>query len=122
MSVSQLCDWCRLLWTYKDKLNYELLEKWLKSSGLMQEWKGFAAVAVKYLGMPETAMPIFNLNDDLNLKQTEWLVPFILNGSRGKVKYTFEIAKIFPCHTMKFFLSIFLNVNWLKIKERLLQK
>lgn len=122
MSLRQLCDWSRLLWTYGDSLNYGLLESWINKSGLMQEWKGFAAVTVKYLGMPETAMPFFNLNDDLNLYKTERLVHFILNGSRGKVKDTYEITKIFPWHTIKFLPSIFLNVNGLKLKERLLQK
>ena len=119
MSLRQVCDWCRLLYTYREKLDYGLLEKWIKKSGLMQEWKGFAAVAVEYLGMPETAMPFFNLNDDLNLNKTERLVRFILNGSHGRVKDTCEIAKIFPWHTIKFLPSIFLNVNGLKIKERL---
>ena len=117
MSLRQLCDWCRLLWTYRDSINLGLLESWIKKSGLMQEWKEFASVAVEYLGMPVDAMPFYKADDNQN---RERLIAFILNGSHGKVIDTYEIAKIFPLHTIKFLPSIFLNVNWLKIKERLI--
>lgn len=33
---------------------------------------------------------------------------------------TFALAKIFPGNTAKFLPSIFLNVNWLKVRERVL--
>ena len=120
MSLRQLCDWCRLLWTYKEVINIGLLESWISKSGLMQEWKGFAAVAVKFLGMPEGAMPFYNVNDNRKQNRAERLMAFILKGSHGKLRDTYEIAKIFPLHTIKFLPSIFLNVNWLKIKERLI--
>lgn len=68
VGVRQICDWCRLLWTYRDSINKELLEKRIHKMGLMSEWKAFAAFAVDYLGMPVEAMPIFNLNHDLNSK------------------------------------------------------
>lgn len=45
----------------------------------------------------------------------------ILKGKPyNKVRDTWAIAKIFPWNTIKFLPSIFLNVNGLKIKERLL--
>lgn len=119
MTLRQMCDWCRLLWTYKDTLNFGLLETWVKKSGLMTEWKGFATVAVEYLGMPNEAMPFNDEKDIQNQNRAERLIAFILNGSHGKVRDTFEISKIFPWHTIKFSPSIFLNVNGLKIKERL---
>ncbi len=115
MSLRQLCDWCRLLWTYRDSLNHGLLESRIRRAGLMSEWKAFAALAVNYLGMPAEAMPFYN---HINNK-ADRLVAFILNGSHGKVRDTFDISKIFPWHTIKFLPSIFLNVNWFKIKERL---
>lgn len=133
MSLRQLCDWCRLMWTYKDTLNYELLEKWIKKSGLTAEWAAFGTLAVNLLGMPKEAMPTLGSrfldepSDKVERKvqgskssaKAERLVNFILNGCHGKVKDTFEIAKIFPWHTIKFLPSIFLNVNGLKIRERL---
>ena len=37
-----------------------LLESRLRGMGLMPEWKGFAALAVGYLGMPADAMPLYS--------------------------------------------------------------
>jgi len=79
MSLRQVCDWCRLLWTYRESQNYGKLEFWINKAGLMKEWQAFAALAVKYLGMPAEAMPFFNLNDNLN-KKAEKLMEFILGG------------------------------------------
>lgn len=61
VGLRQICDWCRLLWTYKESLNHELLEKWIKKIGLMSEWKAFGAFAVEYLGMSKEAMPFYDV-------------------------------------------------------------
>lgn len=68
IGLRQICDWCRLLWTYKDSLNHELLESRIRKMGLMSEWKAFAAFAVKWLGMPVEAMPLFDDKDSHNVK------------------------------------------------------
>lgn len=61
IGLRQICDWCRLMWTYRDSLNYGLLEQRIKSAGLMSEWKAFGAFAVEYLGMPVEAMPLLDV-------------------------------------------------------------
>lgn len=61
VGLRQICDWCRLLWTYKESLNHELLEKRIKKMGLMSEWKAFGAFAVEYLGMSKEAMPFYDV-------------------------------------------------------------
>lgn len=60
IGLRQVCDWCRLLWTFKDKLNHDLLESRIRKAGLMSEWKTFEAFAVEYLGMPKDAMPFYS--------------------------------------------------------------
>ena len=60
VGLRQICDWCRLLYTYKDSLNYELLESRIRKMGLMTEWKAFASLAVDTLGMPVDAMPFYD--------------------------------------------------------------
>ena len=60
VGLRQICDWCRLLYTYKNTLNVPLLESRLRKAGLMREWKAFAAFAVSYLGMPIEAMPLYS--------------------------------------------------------------
>lgn len=59
IGLRQICDWCRLLWTYRDVIDKQRLEGHLRAMGLVSEWNVFAALAVQYLGMPETAMPMF---------------------------------------------------------------
>lgn len=85
IGLRQICDWCRLLWKYKDSLNYGLLEKRIREMGLMSEWKAFWALAVEFLGMPVEAMPMFNdnLNHDLNIndklrRKAELILEFVM--------------------------------------------
>lgn len=121
MNLRQICDWCRLLYTYKDSLNYGLLKSRIRKAGLVSEWKAFAVLAIEYLGMPADVMPLFDVRckrDDLRAKK---LIELILGENSGsKAKDTLSIAKIFPINTIRFAPAIFLNVNSLKIKERLL--
>lgn len=58
IGLRQICDWCRLLWTYRDVIDVAGLAFRLEEMGIMSEWKAFAAYAVEYLGMPTEAMPL----------------------------------------------------------------
>lgn len=60
VGLRQICDWCRLLYTFKDSLNYELLESRIRKIGLMSEWKAFGDLAIEYLGFPKDSMPLLN--------------------------------------------------------------
>lgn len=60
IGLRQLCDWCRLLWTYREKINISLLEKRLCQMDVKNEWKAFATFAVNFLDMPKEAMPFYN--------------------------------------------------------------
>lgn len=59
IGLRQICDWCRFLWTYRDKLDCGLLEQRLRAMGLLTEWRAFAAMTVNWLGMPAEAMPLY---------------------------------------------------------------
>ena len=81
IGLRQICDWCRLLWTYKDSLNYRLLESRIKEMGLMTEWRAFGALAIDSLGMPKDSMPFLNVNDDLNAnlkKKADRIMEFLM--------------------------------------------
>lgn len=60
IGLRQICDWCRLLWTYRDTINQKILESRLKQAGAMTEWKTFSALAVDMLGFPSEAMPFYS--------------------------------------------------------------
>ena len=60
IGLRQICDWCRLLWTYRDNIDHKRLENHLRAMGLMTEWKAFGSLAVEWLGMPAEAMPFYD--------------------------------------------------------------
>jgi hypothetical protein len=60
VGLRQICDWCRLLWTYRSELDLALLERRLREMGIVEEWKAFGAFAVEWLGMPVEAMPLYS--------------------------------------------------------------
>lgn len=85
----------------------------------MNEWKAFAAFSVDYLGMPAEVMPLYS-TDEKWKKKASIIVTFIIkSGEWRKWRDTFMVARIFPWSTLKFAPGILLNVNWMKIKERL---
>lgn len=69
IGLRQICDWCRLLYTYRESLDYGLLESRIWKAGLLSEWRAFGAMAIEYLGLPIEAMPLINLNDNLNVNE-----------------------------------------------------
>jgi hypothetical protein len=60
IGIRQICDWCRLLWTYRTELDLRALKQRIKQMGLMTSWRAFGAFAVEYLGMPVEAMPLYS--------------------------------------------------------------
>ena len=77
IGLRQICDWCRLLWRFKNSLNRELLESRIRKMGLMTEWKSFAAFVVKWLGMPAGAMPLY-FCDSRWVRKADRICSFVL--------------------------------------------
>ena len=124
IGLRQVCDWCRLLWTYQDEINLNLLRNRLKSMGILTEWKAFASLAVLYLGMPDNAMPLYDHSSRYERKAKRILSLILETGNFG---YNREIkrsknylggktqaawfkmgdfarhAKLFPVDSMKFY-------------------
>lgn len=137
IGLRQICDWCRLLYTYKDTLNHELLESRIKKAGLMTEWKAFEALAVKYLGMPVEAMPLIDSSNAQEFKKfkrkADRIMEFVMMSgnfghNRGMCYYSkypylvkkcismgrrisdlFRHARIFPMDSLLFSVSIINN-------------
>ncbi len=137
VGLRQICDWCRLLWTYRDSLNYGLLEQRIKRAGLVSEWKAFGALAIEYLGFPKDSMPLLDVRskkEDVRWrKKADRIMEFILkSGNMGHnrdmshfSKYPYLIrkcvsmgrrigdlinhARIFPLDSLRFFPRIMFN-------------
>lgn len=132
LGLRQICDWCRLLWTYRDSLNNGLLESRIRKMGLMSEWRAFGSFAVDYLGMPSDAMPMYS-PDKKWKRKADKLCAFIMEvGNMGHnrdmsyfQKYPYLIRKvcsmgrrcgdvirhvrIFPLDSLRFFPYIMYN-------------
>ena len=126
VSLRQLCDWCRLLYRYHEELDVRLLENRIRRSGLMEEGRAFYTMANKYLGMPDVFQGAgFKFHDSRYERKAERILEYILAGSvedgsfGQKVKSVRRLVKIFPKNTLAFLPMLFLNVNWMKVKERL---
>ena len=119
VGLRQICDWCRLLWTYRESLNRKRLESEIKEAGLMSEWKAFAALAVEWLGMPAEAIPLYSSDKKWSQKDKR-ILSFILESgnfghnryvSKGKISAIWQKTKdfarhatVFPWDSIKFYI------------------
>ena len=85
VGLRQVCDWCRLLWTYRDKIDLEKLKSRLKKAGIMSEWKAFYALSSKYIGMPDLVQGSWLMVHDSRFdKKADRIMEFILkSGNMG---------------------------------------
>lgn len=132
LGLRQICDWCRILWKYKNSISTKVVEKRLNKMGLMSEWKAFATFAVVYLGIPVESMILyddsrrweikakriykfilksgnFGHNRDMNyLSKYPYLVRKTISFGR-RMGDLFNHAMIFPLDSIKFFPYIVYN-------------
>lgn len=132
LGLRQICDWCRLMWTFKETLDANKVESLIKKMGLMNEWKAFAAVAVDYLGMDPLAIPMYEDAPKWKRKATR-IKDFVMQvGNFGHNrdmsyyhKYPYFISKVismsqrvgdlirhsrvFPLNSLEFFPTIMFN-------------
>lgn len=124
IGMRQICDWCRLLWTYREKIDIKALSFRLDTMGLMSEWKALAALAVDWLGMPAEAMPLYSSDKKWSRKASK-IIEFVLEcGNFGhnrqrslpnsfvggkltsvwrKMRDFGRHARVFPWDSVKFF-------------------
>lgn len=141
--MRQICDWCRLLWTYKDSTNQILLESQIRRAGIMSEWKAFATFAVEYLGMPSDSMPLYSA-DKKWPRKAEHILDFVIEFGNfghnrvlkrsnyyliGKVQALFfklhvfiRHASIFPLDSLMFFSHYFIDGYKIAIENKISKK
>jgi len=135
IGIRQICDWCRLLWTYRDSLNRRLLELRVRKMGLMSEWKAFGAFAVNWLGMPVDAMPFYEGSKKYRRKASNICNLILETGNLGhnkdasyrskyyglagnlitfwrRLREFFKVVTIFPGNAPKFFVNYVFSRLW----------
>ncbi|MBR6088034.1 MAG: nucleotidyltransferase family protein [Prevotella sp.] len=132
VGLRQLCDWCRLMWTYRDEIDVKKIEDCIQEMGLVSEWKAFYNLASRYLGMPDIGVGIM-ARDSRYDKKADRIMEFVLkSGNMGHnrdmshfSKYPYLIrkcvsmcrrigdlinhARIFPLDSLRFFPRIMFN-------------
>lgn len=132
VGLRQICDWCRLLWTYRNEIDKKKIESRIRKMGLVSEWKAFYNLASRYLGMPDLDSR-FMFHDSRYDKKADRIMDFILkSGNMGHnrdmshfSKYPYLIrkcvsmgrrigdlinhARIFPLDSLRFFPNIMFN-------------
>jgi len=100
VGLRQICDWCRLLWTYRASINKSLLKERLRAMRLLTEWRVFASLAVDYLSMPDYAMPFYKKSSIYRVKGKKTLDRILNCGNFGhnndhgyRSKYSKQTAK-----------------------------
>ena len=83
IGLRQICDWCRLLWVYRETLDCELLESRIMGMGLMTEWKAFGSLAVDFLGMPNITMPFYTSEKKWKQKASRIMEFILMTGNMG---------------------------------------
>lgn len=132
LGLRQICDWCRLLWTYRNEIDVTKLDKSLRKMGLVTEWKAFGAFAVERLGMPIEAMPLYEGTNRWCLKASRIDDFVMMSGNFGhnrdssywtknpylirkacsmnrRVGDLISHARIFPLDSIRFFFAIMRN-------------
>ena len=132
VGLRQICDWCRLMWTYRNEVDVKKIENRIKRMGLVSEWRAFAAYSVEYLGMPMDAIPMYDASAKWKRK-AHLINSFILNvGNMGhnrdmshfnkgpylvrkcismerRIGDLINHARIFPMNSFRFFPKIMWN-------------
>ena len=125
IGLRQICDLCRLLWTYREEIDPTLLRERLGEMGVITEWKAFASLMVRHLGFPEGEMPLYDKSFDrkgdkilslilesgnfgrkLDYSYTKKYHPFVRKTITVARQFgkTIDRAIVFPCDSFRFFL------------------
>lgn len=86
IGLRQICDWCRLLWKYRDEISVTVLQLRLREMRIETEWKAFSAYAVEYLGMSSDAVPLYSSNNKWKRKAKKINAFVLESGNFGHNK------------------------------------
>ena len=118
IGLKQICDWIRLIWTFRDKIDARKIGRHLKDMGLLSEWRAFSALAVDWLGMPLEAMPLYSgerkwskkaillLNRVLMYDSTTNKEESIIKTFANRTLDAFKMMRIFPVDAWKVYFGV----------------
>ena len=60
IGLRHICDWLRTLYANRDEIDTKELERLLRKFEMLEAWQLFGLMAVRNLGMPQDAFPLFD--------------------------------------------------------------
>ena len=126
IGLRQICDWSRMLWCFRTKMDLRAIESRIKRMRLMTEWRAFAYFAVNELGMQKDTMPFYENspkwkrkadqikyyifktgnfgNRDLNYVRESSYLSRKLQSFRNTISETLLHFRTFPMDSIRFFI------------------
>lgn len=132
IGLRQICDWCRLMWTYRNEIDVKKIEGLIKRMGLLTEWRAFYNLASRYLGMPDLGSDLMAYDSRFD-KKADRIIEFVLkSGNMGhnrdmshfskkpylirkfvsmgrRISDLINHVRIFPVNSLRFFPRIMWN-------------
>ncbi len=126
LGLRQICDWTMFLHKNVQHIDSAKLENDIKKLGVLREWQTFGCFAVKYLGLPEEEMPMYNSK---YIKNSDKIRDFLIaSGNFGRSRgyrdyykdcyiirkakslfikggYIIKFLPVFPGNTIRFFFT-----------------
>lgn len=128
VGLRQMCDWMMFLHNNYGKINTDALYEMLQKMDMLQPWKIFGNVLVRYMGLSQDRFPFYEEDS-----RSEIVLRYIIeDGNFGKdsayycstsrfliikkfkslmwhLKRGFKMIRLFPKHEIRHFIYIFTN-------------
>lgn len=109
LGLRQICDWIMFLHKSVQHIDSAELENDIKKLGVLREWQTFGCFAVKYLGMPEEEMPMYN---NKYTKKADKIRDFLIaSGNFGKNRGYRDYSK--DCYIIRKAKSLFIKGGYI---------
>ena len=88
VGLRHVCDWLRCLYVNRDAIDHDELQRLLTQFGMLHAWQLFGLMAVRHLGMPRDAMPLYR---ERYSRRADRLMRLLMAGSNfGKVQQQYD--------------------------------
>lgn len=109
LGLRQICDWTMFLHKNLQHIDRAELENDIKKLGVLREWQTFGCFAVKYLGLPEEEMPMYNSK---YTKNSDRIRDFLIaSGNFGNSRGYRDYSK--DCYIVRKVKSLFIKGGYI---------
>ncbi len=76
VGLRQLCDWARYLYTHRDTIDHNRLERDLKIFKMLGVWQDFGVLIVEHMGLPVEYFPLYSKRP--NIRQAQRILDVVI--------------------------------------------